>query len=200
MFDTESLLGQGGLLFLIFSVYAQSGLFFCFFLPSGGFMFTAGALVAAGDFNYSMPSLCFFLTIAAIAGNVSGYWFGKKAAPYIYSRKDSRFFKQEYLTSAQHFFEKHEGMALSVASFFPLVRTFVPIVAGIIKIDIRRFLFFSIVGSVAYVCSFLFAGYLIGKVPLLKPYLHYIIIAIILALTIPVVRQILTSISDTKKN
>lgn len=199
MFDSESLLGQGGLLFLVFSVYAQSGLFFCFFLPSGGFMFTAGALVAAGNFNYSMGLLCILLTLAALLGNISGYWFGKKTAPYIYSRKDSRFFKQEYLVSAQRFFEKHEGLTVSVASFFPLIRTFVPIVAGIIKIDIRRFLFFSILGSVAYVCSFLFAGYMIGKIPLFKPYLHYIIIAIILALTLPVVRQIVKSIRSSKE-
>lgn len=197
MFDSESLLSQGGLLFLSFSVYAQSGLFFCFFLPSGGFMFTAGALVAAGSFHYSLAFLCVLLTIAAFVGNISGYWFGKKTAPYIYTRKDSRFFKQEYLTAAQRFFEKHEGMAISIASFFPLARTFVPIVAGIIKVDMRRFLFFSILGSVAYVCSFLFAGYLIGKTPLFKPYLHYIIIALILILTLPVIKQLMKLIRSS---
>lgn len=199
MFDSESLLGQGGLLFLIFSVYAQSGLFFCFFLPSGGFMFTAGALVAAGSFHYSLISLCILLSIASIVGNISGYWFGKKTAPYIYSRKNSRFFKQEYLNVAHRFFEKHEGMAISVAAFFPVARTFVPIVAGIIKTDMRRFLFFSIIGSLAYVCSFLSIGYLIGDVPLLKPYLHYIIIALILMLTLPVVRQIIKELKSSQK-
>ncbi|MDX3915256.1 MAG: VTT domain-containing protein [Pseudosphingobacterium sp.] len=196
MFDTEALLNQGGLLFLIFSVYGQIGLIFLFFLPSGGFMFTAGVLIAAGRYHYDLPTLCMLLTIAAIAGNITGYIFGKKIAPYLHTRQDSRFFKQTYLISAQRFFQKHGSLAIAVALFFPVVRTFVPIVAGITKVHFNKFLLYAAVGSLFYVVGFSLTGYLIGKVPMLKPYLNYITIGLILLLTSPVLVRLVKIVKN----
>ncbi|MEH6305710.1 VTT domain-containing protein [Olivibacter sp. CPCC 100613] len=194
MFDTEALLNQGGLFFLIFSVYGQIGLIFLFFLPSGGFMFTAGVLIAAGRYHYDLVTLCLLLIIAAIAGNITGYIFGKKIAPYLHKRNDSRFFKQEYLLAAQRFFHKHGAIAISIALFFPVIRTFVPIMAGITKVYFYRFLAYATLGSVFYVISFSLTGYFIGKVPVLKPYLNYIIAVIILGLTSPVLIRIVKAV------
>ncbi|WP_134088849.1 DedA family protein [Olivibacter sp. XZL3] len=196
MLDSETLLNQGGLLFLIFSVYGQIGLVFLFFLPSGGFMFTAGVLIAAGRYHYDLVTLCVLLTIAAIAGNITGYVVGKSMAPYLQKRRDSRFFKQEYVSAAQRFFQKHGAIAISVALFFPVVRTFVPIVAGVTKLQFYRFLAFASLGSVLYVVGFSFCGYLVGKVPVLKPYLNYIIAAIIISLTSPALIRIVKAVKN----
>jgi membrane-associated protein len=191
MFDTEALISYGGLALLLLAVYGQTGLFFCFFLPSGGLMFTAGVLMATGSFDYNVLAVCLLATAAAVAGNATGYWFGRKAGPMLQKREDSRFFRRQYLVSAEGFYKKNGAVALAVGLFLPLIRTFAPIVAGMIRLDFRRFLLFTAIGSAAYVFSFVFAGYLIGSMPFLKPYLKYFIIFIIVAVTIPIVTRII---------
>lgn len=191
MFDTESLINYGGLVLLILSVYGQTGLFFCFFLPSGGLMFTAGVLIATGSFDYNILVVCALLAVAAVGGNVTGYWFGIKTGHLLRDRKDSRFFRRQYLVTAEQFYKKHGAIALAVGLFLPLIRTFAPIVAGMIRLNFRRFLLFTTIGSIAYVFSFVLAGYLIGNMPFLRPYLKYFIIFIIIAVTIPVVIRII---------
>jgi len=188
---TETLTNQGELFLVLLAVYAQIGLFFCFFVPSGGFMFTAGVLVASGNYPCSMITLCSLLILSAIAGNLTAYGFGKKTAPYLQKRKDSRFFKQQYLQSAALFFKKYGDFALTAGLFFPLLRTFVPIFAGAVHVNIRRFMLFSSLGSIAYVLAFVFTGYLIGMVPALKPYIGYIVVALIATLTIPVIWRLM---------
>lgn len=190
MFDTEALLNSGGLLILLFVVYGQIGLFFCFFLPGGGFMFAAGLLIATGGFDYTVSTVCILLVIAAMAGNVTGYWFGWKTRHWIYEREDSRFLKRRYLASGENFYKKHGPIALTIGLFFPIIRTFAPIVSGIIRLNFSRFLLFTGFGSVAYVLCFVLAGYLMGTSPFLKPYLPYIIILTILVITLPVVIRI----------
>lgn len=191
MFDTESLINYGGLLIVILSVYGQTGLFFCFFLPSGGFMFTAGVLIATGRFDYSLVTVCLLLVLAAVAGNATGYWFGRKTAHLIQNRKDSRFFRKQYLVSAEGFYKKHGAVALAAGLFLPLIRTFAPVVSGMVRLDFRRFLLFTTIGSIAYVFSFVMAGYLIGGMPFLRPYLKYFVVVVIIVVTIPVVVRII---------
>ena len=117
MFDIESLLQYGGLLIVILSVYAQTGLFFCFFLPSGGLMFTAGVFVASGQLNTSIIIVNLLLILAAILGNLTGYAFGWKAGPLLYQRRESKFFKRSHLQAAESFFAKHGRLALTAAGF-----------------------------------------------------------------------------------
>ncbi|HET9825326.1 MAG TPA: VTT domain-containing protein [Chitinophagaceae bacterium] len=190
VFDVESLIRYGGLLIVFVAVYGQTGLFFCFFLPSGGLMFTAGVFVATGGLHQNLFTVCGLLIIASLLGNITGYWFGKKTGPLLYKREDSKFFKQEYLKTAERFYDRYGGMALTVGLFFPIVRTFAPILTGMIKMNFRKFIWFTFVGSVAWVLSFVLSGYLIARMPFLKPYLKYIIIAIIVFVTIPVVIRI----------
>lgn len=188
--NAESLISYGGLLIVILSVFGQTGLFFCFFLPSGGLMFTAGVLTANGNFNYNILVVCALCAVAAIAGNVTGYWIGRKTGHLLKNKKDSGIFRRQYLVSAEAFYKKYGATALTAGIFLPLIRTFAPIVAGMIGLDFRRFLLFVTIGSIAYGFSFVLAGYLIGSMPFLKPYLKYFIIVIIVTVTIPVVIRI----------
>src|SRR5688500_8590586 len=107
MFNSETIIQYGGLLLVALSVYGQTGLFFCFFLPSGGLMFTAGVFVATGDLHYTLFTVCILLTIASLLGNVTGYWFGRKTGPLLHKRKDSRFLKKEYFQKAENFYTKY---------------------------------------------------------------------------------------------
>jgi membrane-associated protein len=191
MFDAESLIRYGGLLLVFLAVYAQTGLFFCFFLPSGGVLFTAGVLVATGSLHYSLFTVCSLLTAAAVLGNITGYWLGRNGGPLLYKRKDSRFFRKEHLQTAERFYKKYGGPALAAGLFFPLIRTFAPLVAGMIKVNFRRFLLFTFIGSVSWIVSFVVAGYLIGNMPFLKPYLKYVIIIILVVVTLPVIIRII---------
>src|SRR5215218_8268781 len=101
MFDSESLIRYGGLLILFLAVFCQTGLFFCFFIPSGGLLFTAGVFVATGDLHENILIVCSTLVISSVLGNIGGYWFGRKAGPLLYKRKDSKFFKRKHLDAAE---------------------------------------------------------------------------------------------------
>ena len=187
MFDSESLIRYGGLLLLFLSVFCQTGLFFCFFIPSGGLLFTAGVFIATGDLPENMFIVCSLLIIASFLGNITGYWFGLKAGPKIYKWKESRFFKRKHLTAAETFYKKYGSIALASGLFFPVIRTFAPIVAGMIKLKFSRFMLFTFIGSALWITSFVMAGYLVGIMPFLKPYLKYIVIGIILTVTTPII-------------
>ena len=191
MFDVDSLIRYGGLLLVFLAVYGQTGLFFCFFLPSGALLFTTGIFVATGALNHNLFSVCFILVIASFLGNLTGYWFGKKTGPLLYKRKDSGFFRQSHLITAEQFYKKYGGLALTAGLFFPIIRTFAPIVAGMIRLNFSRFMLFTFSGSILWILSFVSAGYLVGSIPILRKYLIYIIIVIILFVTIPIVARII---------
>ena len=162
-------------------------------------MFTAGVFTATGILHYDIVTICSLLILAAVLGNITGYWFGRKTGPLLYKRKDSKFFKQEHLKAAESFFTKYGGLASAGALFFPIVRTFAPIMAGMVKMSFYRFVLFAFIGSVLYVLSFVFAGYLIGSIPALKEYISYIVILIIVVVTIPIVIGILKKLKKSGK-
>ena len=199
MFDSESLIRYGGLLLLFLSVFCQTGLFFCFFIPSGGLLFTAGVFVATGDLHENVFIVCSLLTVASVLGNMTGYWFGWKAGPMIYKRKESRFFKRKHLEAAEAFYRKYGNIALAAGLFFPIIRTFSPIVAGVIKLDFRRVLLFTFLGSVLWIICFVVAGYLVGIMPFLKQYLKYIVVGIIVVITIPMIIGIIRRLDKAGK-
>ncbi|SEL63654.1 DedA family protein [Parapedobacter koreensis] len=198
MFDVEALIQFGGLLLILLAIYAQTGLFFCFFLPSGSLLFMAGVLIANGLFAHSFFSVCGLGIIASLLGNISGYVIGYKTGPFLYRRADSRFFKRQYLTDGTHFYNKYGALALSIGVFFPLIRTFGPIAAGIIKLRFSRFLLFVFIGSVGWILSIATAGYLIGSMPFLRPYLRYVVVVIIVLVTVPVAIKIVRGLKRKK--
>ncbi len=136
------------------------------------------------------------IAVAGIWGNAVGYWTGRKVGPAMFSWKDKFFFKKRYLYQAQEFYQKHGGGAIVVARFLPFIRTFAPIVAGIVKMDRKKFHFFNVIGCLAWVFTMIFAGYFLQKWILqqfgfdLKDHLEIIVLGIVLVTTAPVIHKI----------
>lgn len=204
---------HGGLWLLLFVVFAETGLFAGFFLPGDSLLFVAGIYnqdLVLNVFPFvqneyaQLLVLWLMISTAGILGNAAGYWFGRKVGPAMYNWKDTFFFKQKYLEQAHEFYEKYGGGAIVFARFLPFVRTFAPIVAGIVKMDKKKFTFFNIIGSLVWVLSMLVAGHFLQKWILnqfqfdLKKHLEIIVIAIVLVTTAPVIIKIYLSKRKSK--
>ncbi|MEO6883827.1 MAG: VTT domain-containing protein [Bacteroidia bacterium] len=188
--NPESIINYGGLLLLLFVVFAETGLFIGFFLPGDSLLFTSGLLCGMHIFNTSIFLLIFTLCLAAIIGNMTGFIFGYKAGEALFSKKDSLIFKQKYLQMTRDFYARHGGKTIIIGRFLPIVRTFAPILAGAIKIDFKKFFFYNVVGSVLWVFSLTLTGYFLGmKYPHAKNYLGTIVIAMILVTSIPILKK-----------
>jgi len=186
--DAQSIISRGGFYLLLIVVFAETGLFFGFFLPGDYLLFMAGLLCAAGKVDVSITTLVLSLIGAGVLGNFTGYWFGYRTGPVLFNKNDSLFFKRRYVVLASEFYNKHGGMALILGRFFPIVRTFAPIFAGVVKVDIKRFSIYNLIGSVTWVCVFTLSGFFLGKrFPQLKDYLQYVILGLIVVTTIPLV-------------
>ena len=204
---------NGGLWFLLFVVFAETGLFVGFFLPGDSLLFLAGIfsnMLAAYlfDTNSDLINLLIIITLVSVAGilgNTVGYWFGKKVGPTMYHWKDNFIFKQKYLHQAHEFYEKYGGGAIVFARFLPIVRTFAPIVAGIVQMDKKKFTLFNIIGSIAWAGSMIAAGHYLDKLFIekfeidLKKHLELIIIIIILISTAPVIIKLLSKKKHLKE-
>ncbi|WP_029282045.1 DedA family protein [Pedobacter sp. R20-19] len=187
LIDPEKLLREGGFYLVIFVIYAETGLFFGFFLPGDYLLFLAGMFVATGKLDVNIALLLAGLCVAAISGNFTGYWFGRKTGPVLYTRKDSFFFKKKYLKAAERYYNKQGAFALIMGRFVPIVRTFAPIFAGVVRLDFKRFALYNVVGGVLWICSLTLLGYFLGKrfEKEINDYLLYIIIGFIIITTIP---------------
>ena len=187
--DPEKLLKEGGFYVVLFVIFAETGLFFGFFLPGDYLLFLAGMFVATGRLDVNIYVLILGLVIAAISGNFTGYWFGKKTGPMLYKRKDTFFFKKKYLLVAERYYRKQGAFALIMGRFVPIVRTFAPIFAGIVKLDIKKFALYNIVGAIIWIASLTLLGYFLGKrfAEQIEEYLVYIIIGFIIITTIPLI-------------
>ncbi|MBK0379822.1 DedA family protein [Mucilaginibacter segetis] len=186
--DAQAIISSGGFYLLLIVVFAETGLFFGFFLPGDYLLFLTGLLSAAGLIDVPIYTLVLSITAAGILGNYAGYWFGYRTGPVLFKRNDSFFFKKRYIVVAEEFYAKYGGMALILGRFFPIVRTFAPIFAGIVKVDIKKFTLYNIVGSVAWVSTLTLAGYFLGRrFPQLKDYLQYIVLGLIIVTTIPLI-------------
>jgi membrane-associated protein len=167
----------GGLALVTLIVFAETGLFFCFFLPGDYLLFTAGLLCSTNIIKEPIWLVVLCIVVAAIIGNYVGYLFGKSVGKGIYNKKESWFFKRKHVESTEEFFNKYGGQALIMARFLPVMRTFTPIVAGIIRMEMGKFSWFVVIGAVAWGTSITLAGFFLGKVfPEIIHYLHYIII------------------------
>lgn len=198
---------HGGLWLILFVVFAETGLFVGFFLPGDSLLFVAGIYSAnlaneifpTGNEYLDLVVLLVLIAAAGIAGNATGYWFGRKVGPAMYGWKENLLFKQRYLTQAHDFYEKHGGGAIIIARFIPIVRTFAPIVAGIVQMERKKFLFFNVIGCISWVFSMLFAGHFLQKWILgqfgfdLKQHLEVIVLGIVLITTAPVLIKLLSN-------
>ena len=191
----------GGLWLLLFVIFAETGLFAGFFLPGDSLLFVAGIysrdlasqVIPFSNEYVDLIILWIIISIAGILGNFVGYWFGRKSGPFLYERKDTFFFKKKYLIRATDFYNQYGGWAIVAARFVPIIRTFAPIVAGVVKMDKKKFTYFNIIGCAAWVLVMLFAGHFLYKWVLnnfnvdLKEHLEMIVIIIVAVSTIPII-------------
>ena len=196
--DAQWLMDHGGLYVVLLIVFAETGLFIGFFLPGDYLLFIAGMVVAAAPEPFATPliNLIYWASLiagAAILGNIVGYWFGKKSGPYLFERKDTWLFKKKHLIQAQQFYEKRGGTAIIIARFLPVIRTFAPIVAGIVKMDFKKFTFYNIVGAVLWSFSLVSLGFALGKNKWVQEHLEYIVLFILLITTLPVIYKLVSS-------
>ena len=214
---------NGGLWLLLFVVFAETGLFIGFFLPGDSLLFVAGIyaheittktgevkpglthqfldLIGMGGLRSEWVDLFVLvglISVCGIIGNAVGYWTGKKVGPAMFTWRDRFLFKKRYLFQAQEFYQKHGGLAIIGARFLPFIRTFAPIIAGIVKMDPKKFHFFNVVGCLAWVITMIFAGHFLQKWILqqfgfdLKEHLEIIVIGIVLVTTAPVIIKLMS--------
>ena len=202
LLNPEFYINNGGFWLILFIIFAETGLFVGFFLPGDSLLFVSGIYAvtiitetfgSTGSDFLDTTMLASAVAIAAVIGNEVGYWFGRKAGPALYKREDSLLFKKKYLFQAHDFFEQHGALAVIMARFLPVVRTFTPIVAGIVKMDKTRFLIDNIIGAFLWSFSLIFAGHYLDKLFMdqfgidLKSHLEMIIIIIILITNVPII-------------
>jgi len=168
-------------------VFAETGLLVGFFLPGDSLLFLIGTIAGAG--NLEIVPVNIVLMAAAILGDTFGYMLGRKTGPKIFSRPDSRLFRQEYVERTRLFYEKHGGKTIIYARFVPIIRTFAPFIAGVGKMDYGRFLMFNIFGGIGWVFGMTMLGYVLGGVPLIKQHLEKVILLIIFLSVLPVIAE-----------
>ena len=205
-FDWHSLLqpqwyvANGGVWIILLIVFAETGLFMGFFLPGDSLLFVSGIMwreLEAGFFNVPFVLIMVLISLFAILGNQVGYWFGKKIGPAMYSWKDRWYFKQKYLQQARLFYEEHGASAIFMARFLPFVRTFAPIVAGIVQMDKKKFSAISIISAFVWVFSMMLAGRYLHQLLLsqfdydLTDDLELIVVGIIFVSVLPILYKLL---------
>ncbi len=199
--DPELLLREGGLYVLLFVIFAETGLFFGFFLPGDYLLFMAGMFTATGRLNTSIYALVIGLIFAAVLGNFVGYWFGKKTGRLLYDRPDTFFFKKKYFKAAEDYYRKQGAFALIMGRFIPIVRTFAPIFAGVVRLDFKKFAFYNIIGACFWVTSLTLIGFFLGIKfeKEISDYLLYIIIGFVVVATAPLLVSYIKGIGRVDK-
>lgn len=181
-FDLVNLIETFGYLGLFSIVFAESGLFFGFFLPGDSLLLTAGLLAAKGALNiYILLPLLF---VAAVLGDQVGYWFGYKTGPRIFNREESLLFRRRNLLKARAFYEKHGGKTIVLARFMPFIRTFAPIVAGAVEMEYRRFVMFNVLGALVWAVGVTLAGYTLGQILPAEVIERYFLIVIAIVIVV----------------
>ncbi|MFE1430554.1 DedA family protein [Streptomyces fungicidicus] len=183
---------------ILLIVFAESGLFA--FLPGDSLLFTAGLFVAEGTYiSQPLWLVCTLIVLAAVIGDQVGYMIGKFFGPKLFSRPNSKLFKQENLEKAHEFMEKYGPKAIVLARFVPIVRTFAPIVAGAGRMKYRTFLTYNVIGGVAWGCGVTLAGYWLGQIELIKTNIEPILVLIVLISVVPIIIEYLRERGKKKR-
>jgi len=199
--DPEWIVEHGGLYLLLFIIFAETGIFIGFFLPGDPILFIAGIIIAnipLAPMDSFLLLLYWFtlLSLAAISGNFVGYYTGKRFGVYLLQRNDTWLYKKKHLRKAEEFYHRKGGGAIVIARFLPIVRTFAPIIAGIVGMSFKSFTFYNIFGGILWVGSLMTAGYLLGENEWVKRNLEYVIMGIVFVATAPV---LIRAVSGGKK-
>lgn len=194
---TTVLTGWLGYALLFGVVFAETGLLTGFFLPGDSFLFTVGVVAGAGKLNIVLVNL--LLMLAAIIGDSTGYFLGRRTGPVIFNRPNSRLFKREHLTRSKAFYDKHGGKTIVYAKFIPIIRTFAPFLAGVTQMHYPRFLTVSVCGVIGWVFSVTTLGYTLGSVRLVREHFEKVIFLIIFVSFVPIVLESVKSRRKKKR-
>lgn len=199
--NPEVIIKSGGLFLILLIIFAENGVFFGFFLPGDTLLFTTGLLSSTGKFDVPITTLLITISLAAYLGSLFGYFFGEKAGSKLFTKDDSMFFKKKYMFAAEAFFIRYGAVALIMARFLPIIRTFAPIFSGIIRYPYGKFFLYNIIGGTLWVVSLVYGGYLLGQIfPASKDYLEYIILGIVIITWIPVIVTYVKERNKAQKN
>jgi membrane-associated protein len=195
----EELVAWGGYAGLFAIIFTETGLFVGFLLPGDSLLVTAGLLIATGSVPLDINLLIVLLCIAAVTGDTAGYWIGAKAGHALYSRPNSRWFRQDHLVKTRAFYEKYGGITIVLARFIPFARTFAPVVAGIAGMKYSKFILFNIAGGVGWIVSMTLLGYYLAiSFPGIHKYVEYVIAAVIALSLLPLVIKYLQARSQRR--
>ncbi len=186
-----SWLGPWALIGLALIVFAECGLLLGFFLPGDSLLFTAGLFVAQGAIDAPLWLVCAILVASAFLGNVTGYWVGYKAGPAIFDKPQSRLFKPEHVTKTQGFFDRYGNRAIVLARFVPIVRTFITVMAGVGRMDARRYFTYSLIGGVVWAAGVTVLGFWLGQFAFVRENIEMMLILIVALSLLPIVIEVL---------
>jgi membrane-associated protein len=192
--DPQYLLNTFGLIGVLVIVFAETGLLVGFFLPGDSLLFTAGLISAGGLAGITLAPLWVLLVLiplAAIAGNLVGYWIGHRAGPAVFNRPDSRFFKAEYVEQAHSFFERYGARTILLARFVPILRTFATVMAGASRMNFRVYAIYSVIGGIAWGAGVTALGHWLGQVQVIRDNIELFAILIVVISVLPIVFELL---------
>lgn len=186
LYSIPDLIALGGYLILFLIIFAETGLMFGFFLPGDSLLVTAGLFAAKGDLNIYL--LIMLLSSAAIIGDSVSYFIGSRAGNALFKIEDSFLFKKKYLIAAQVFYEKHGGKTIILARFVPIIRTFAPVVAGVAKMEYKKFVSYNILGGILWVVSLTLLGFFLGNaIPNIEDNIHIVVFIVVILSFAPMV-------------
>ncbi|MDX2195472.1 MAG: DedA family protein [Cytophagales bacterium] len=192
--NSQEIIRTGGLVLITAIVFAENGLFFGFFLPGDYLLFSAGLLCGTGDFDVPIAVLATCIWCAATLGSYVGYLSGKFIGGRLLNAKDTWYFKREYIVKTRYYYIKYAGNTLLIGRFLPIVRTFAPILAGIIKMEFKRFIFYNLLGGTIWVLGLVLGGYFLGqRFPQLLHYIEYIVLAFIAVTSVVVLKGLMSA-------
>jgi membrane-associated protein len=185
-----SWLGPWALIGLALIVFAECGLLLGFFLPGDSLLFTAGLFVASGAIASPLWLVCTVLVVAAFVGNALGYWIGRAAGPAVFDKPRSRLFKPQHVMRTQEFFDKYGNRAIVLGRFVPIVRTFITVMAGVGRMDARRYLTYSLIGGVAWAAGVTVLGFWLGQIAFVRDNIEMMLILIVFLSILPIVVEL----------
>jgi membrane-associated protein len=186
-----SWLGPWALVGLALIVFAECGLLLGFFLPGDSLLFTAGLFVAQGAISTPLWLVCLILVVAAVAGNIAGYWIGRTAGPAIFDKPQSRLFKPEHVVKTQGFFDKYGNRAIVMARFVPIVRTFITVMAGVGRMEPKRYFTYSLIGGVVWAAGVTLLGFWLGQFQFVRSNIELMLILIVGLSVLPIIVEII---------
>ncbi|MFC4858914.1 DedA family protein [Actinophytocola glycyrrhizae] len=199
--DPEVILrGMGGwaLAVLCLIIFAECGLLVGFFLPGDSLLFVAGLFVATGAIASPLWVVCVLVTVCAFVGNVCGYWIGAKAGPALFNKPNSKLFKKEYVDKTHEFFDKYGARAIVMARFVPIVRTFITAMAGVGRMDAKKYFTYSAIGGVLWAAGLTVLGYFLGEIPFVEQNIEGMLILIVLLSIVPIIVELIKARREKK--